>query len=265
MSWLSDLFSRRSRNIHFVLVVVLSLVLILGHAKVNNFVSQALLSSLYYPFFKIRSSFEDAGVRASDLDRLQKALVEASVKLSMCQEAQRENDRLRAALGFEHPPGYRLTPAKVVSISGFGRHLPNSATINRGAKDSIFADLPIINQDGLIGRVASVTDDYATIQLLTDPSHRVAARLAGSREMGIVKYLAHGGMMLDNFPVQGDISVGDTVLSSGLGGVYPAGLKIGTVVEVSRPENNPFCRVKLKPAANVRSLEELFVLRLEQQ
>jgi rod shape-determining protein MreC len=265
MSWLSNLFPKRSRNIHFGLVVVLSLVLILGHTKVNSFVSQVLLNSLYYPFFKIRNSVEDVGVRSSDLDRLQKALVEASVKLSMCEEAQRENDRLRAALGFEYPPDYRLTPAKIVSISGFGRHLPISATINRGAKDSIFADLPIINQDGLIGRVASVTGDYATIQLLTDPSHRVAARLAGSREMGIVKYLAHEGMMLDNFPIQGNISIGDTILSSGLGGVYPAGLKIGTVVEVSRPENNPFCRVKLEPAANVHSLEEIFVLRPEQQ
>ncbi len=265
MSWLSDLFSKRSRNIHFSLVVALSLVLILGDAKVNGFVSQVLQNSLYYPFFKIKSSVREASVRAADLDRLQKALVEASLKLSMCEEAQRENDRLRAALGFEPPPGYRLTPAKVVSISGFGRHPPSSATINRGTRDSIFADLAIINQDGLIGRIASATADYAAIQLLTDPSHRVAARLSGNREMGIVRYLASGGMVLDNFPVQGDINVGDTVLSSGLGGVYPAGLKIGTVVAVSRPPNEPFCQIKLKPTANIRSLEEIFVLRPEQQ
>ena len=265
MSWISDLLSKRSRNIHFGLILALSAVLLLGNTRINSFVSQFLLSSLYYPFFKVKTSLADASVRASDLDRLRERLVEVSEKLSMCQEVQRETVRLRAALGFEPPPGYRLTPAKVVMISGLGGRLPISVTINRGARDSVFVDLPIINQDGLIGRVISATDDYATIQLLTDPSNRVAARVAGSREMGVVKYLAHGEMVLDNFPVQGHINEGDTVLSSGLGGVYPAGLMVGTVIEVSRPENVPFCRVKLRPAANIRSLEEIFVLRPEPQ
>ncbi len=263
MNRISGLFSRHWRNLHFAAIVLLSFVLIIGHPNVNGVLSQVVLGSLYYPFFKIKSSFGQLTAVALERDRLREALVEVSVKLSMYEEAKRENDRLRAALGFEPPPGYRLIPAKVIHISGFGHRLPISATVSRGTKDSVFAELPIINQDGLIGRVAYATDDFATIQLLTDPSHRVAVRLTGSREMGIVKFLAHSGMILDNFPIQGVIYVGDTVVSSGLGGVYPAGLKIGTVAEISRPENEPFCKVKLDPAANFRSLDEVFVLRPE--
>ena len=64
-------------------------------------------------------------------------------------------------------------------------------------------------------------------------------------------------------PIQGSINVGDTVLSSGLGGIYPPGLIVGFVESVERPEEEPFCEVRLKPAPDFRSLEELFILRSE--
>jgi rod shape-determining protein MreC len=265
MNWFSKLFSRHARNIHFAAIVFISLVLILKTPQINQFVSDVILATFNYPFFKIHSSCTNLTSVASDRDRLQVLLVEMSVRLSQCGETARENERLRAALGFEPSPEYRLTPAKVIQVSGFGNHLPITATINKGTNDSVFFDLPIINQDGLIGRVASASDHFASIQLLTDPSHRVAARIAGSREMGIVRFVAQRGMVLDNFPIQGTIGVGDTVITSGLGGVYPSGLTIGTVAEVTRPGDKPFCDVKLHPAANFRSLEEVFVLRPEQK
>jgi rod shape-determining protein MreC len=265
MNWLSKLFSRHARNIHFAAIVFISLVLILKIPQINRFVSDVLLATFNYPFFKIKSSFTNFTSVSSDRDRLQVLVVELSVRLSRCAETARENERLQVALGFEPSPGYRLTLAKVIQVSGFGNHLPITATINKGTNDSVDFDMPIINQDGLIGRVASASDHFATVQLLTDPSHRVAARIAGSREMGIVRFVAQRGMVLDNFPIQGTIGVGDTVISSGMGGIYPDGLTIGTVAEVTRPGDKPFCEIKLQPAANFRSLEEVFVLRSERK
>ena len=69
-------------------------------------------------------------------------------------------------------------------------------------------------------------------------------------------------MTLDNLPIQSTIAAGDLILSSGLGGIYPTGLKVGTVVEVTHPEDEPFCRVKLRPLANFNSIEELFILKV---
>ena len=68
-------------------------------------------------------------------------------------------------------------------------------------------------------------------------------------------------MILDNFPIQGTIAEGDTVLSSGLGGVYPPGLVVGTIAQVLRPDQEPFCEVKVYPAVNFYSIDELFLLR----
>ncbi|MBU8933567.1 MAG: rod shape-determining protein MreC [candidate division Zixibacteria bacterium] len=261
MSWISTQFSRHWRNIHIGFVVVLSVGLVFSPPKVHKLVGQALLSGFYYPFFKIKSSYELLASHDANNVELRASLTKASFQLSQLEEVLRDNQRLRTALGFEQSPGYRLIPTEVISV--FGYKTPVAAIVNRGDFDGLEPNLPVINQDGLIGRISSVTPDYATVQLLTDPANRVAARIASSREMGIVKFSTSDGMILDNFPLQGTIAVGDTILSSGLGGVYPPGMIVGTVTSVERHEDEAFCRVTLDPAANFWAIDELFILGIE--
>jgi len=261
MNWISSLFPKNRRMVHLVTIVILSFVIIVGHSIINPYLNQIVIGVFYYPFAKVKNSFIELKGVASKNKTLRKELVHASVLISKYEEASRENKRLRSVLGFEPPLGYSLLPSEIISIGG--EYIPVSAVINKGSDDSVFVEQPVINQQGLIGKVAVVSKDFATVQLLTDPSNRVAARLAVSREMGIIKYTFAKGMILDNFPNNGHINVGDTILSSGLGGVYPSGLFIGTVEEINHPEYEPFCKVKVKPAANFHALDELFVLKKE--
>ncbi len=235
--------------------------LIFGPKVINNYVSQGILSSLYYPFFKLKRGYELLKMDAVDITDFRQALMESSVRLSIYEERIRENDRLRSALGFDPPASYKLFPTKIVSVSG--TIIPSRVVVNRGASDSIAVDYSVINQQGLVGRVESVGPDFSAIQLLTDPGNRVAARVASSREMGIVKYSPTDGMTLGHFPRNGKIVVGDTIITSGLGGVYPPGLVVGIVSDVIRFEKEPFCNVSLEPIVNFRSLEELFILMQE--
>jgi rod shape-determining protein MreC len=259
MNWISNLFSRYWRNVHLGTVVLLSILLIIGIPIINEHVSDAAVGIFYYPFFKVESSIvELVGVRDENR-RLRQTLVESSMQISALEEQMRENERLRAVLGFDPPPGYDLVPAKVISVSS--DKVPISALVNKGSQDSVRVNQAVINEDGLIGRIVEVMPDFSTVQLLTDPANRVAVRVTESRDMGIAKYGISEGMYLDNFPIQGRVEPGNTVISSGLGGIYPGGLKVGTVRSVKRPEDAPFCEVKLDPIANFYSLDELFVLR----
>lgn len=263
MGTLRTLFARYWRNIHFISVFVLAVLLLLGQPFINSYVKEGVYALFYSPFAKLKLNINKL-VNVSDNNRtLMESLVEASFQISLHEETVKENERLRSILGFEPPPGYTLIPAEVIAVSG--HYLPTAVTINKGEGDSLRVNMPVINQQGLIGRVSDVTADYAEVQLLTDPTNRVAARVASSREMGIVKFIAGTGMILDNFPIQGTVTVSDTVISSGLGRVYPPGLFVGTVVRVEREELEPFCDIKLKPAANFYSIEELFILREVEQ
>ena len=260
MGWISSQFARNWRNIQYGIIVVLSVCLIIWPAQANKIIAPVVINGLYYPFFKIKTAVETLSVQAEDIAGLRRALTQTAVQVELYEEAIRENTRLRNIIGFEPPSGYRLMPAEIVSLSG--HQLPVTAVIDRGEKDSVFVNQPVINQEGLIGRVINVTDRFATVQLLTDPANRVAARVEESREMGIVRYLTGEGMIMDNFPVHGTIVVGDTSLSSGLGGVYPPGLGVATVTDVQRDEHDAFARVTLRPLVNFHSIEELFLLRV---
>jgi len=259
MNWISSLFPKHWRLINLTLIALLSLLLVVHIPAVNGFVSEAVLSTLYYPFFYIQTETAKLSATSAEAESLRSTLMEATLEVELCEEMSRENERLRSILGFEPPVAYSLLPARVISVEG-GSY-PTAVVINRGAVDEIGTNLSVINQQGLVGRITWAGDDVAHVQLLTDPANRVAARIAESREMGIVKTETDGQMILDNFPIQGAISLGDTVVSSGLGGVYPAGLVVGTVSYIEIPDDEPFATVRLKPAANFYSIEELFILK----
>jgi len=262
MSSITSLFAKHWRNVHFLAIILLSGLLIVKPDLVAPTVNQVSISVFHSAFSRVKNSIAELSAVAEENRQLRRNLTQAELTISMFEEASRENARLRSVLGFERPPGYRLSPAEVIGISG--DYFPLAAVINLGEDDSVFVNQPVINQQGLIGRIGSVSKDYATVQLLTDPSNRVAARVASSREMGIIKFSLSTGMVLDNFPIQGTISVGDTILSSGLGGVYPPGLTVGYVRRVTRPELEPFCAIEVEPAVNFYSLDELFVLKVEE-
>ncbi len=263
MRRLTNLFSRHLRNIHLSAIALLSILFVVAPPSITSISEDVIFRVFYYPFATIKNTILELDSVAEENKRLQRQLAEASMMLSMYIEAGRENARLRDVLGFEPPAGYRLVPAGVVSVAG--SYMPVSAVINKGSADSVLVDQPVINRQGLVGRITSVATNFSIVQLLTDPSNRVAARLAASREMGIIKNTAREGMILDNFPIQGQIAVGDTILSSGLGGIYPAGLPVGMVTDVVRPELEPFYEVKVQPVANFRSIEELFILGMAER
>lgn len=259
MSRISNLFSKHWRNVHLSAVTIICLILIVGGNDVVSPVSRVVYTIAHYPFFKLKSSLDGLQKVADDNLRLQQALVEASLKLSQYEEAVRENERLRKVLGFEASSfDQKIIPAKVVSTQG---NLQSAlATINRGSRDSIAVDQTVVNQSGLAGRIVSVTPESAIVQLLTHPASRVAARLADNRGMGIIRWDSNEGMKLDNLPVQSDVAEGDLLVSSGLGGIYPAGLKVATITSLTRPADEPFCSVQLEPVVNFNTVEELFVL-----
>lgn len=259
MSKVRNLYAKYWRNVHLSAIVILSVVFIFTQNYISPYLQQSVETVFYSPFSKLELYLSKLVYEAEDNQQLRESLVESAVKLTLYEEALKENNRLRGILGFEYSPDYELIPSEVISVSG--EFMPVRAMINKGTKDSIEVNLPVVNKDGLIGRISSVSEDYAVVQLLTEPTNRVAARTSDSREMGIVKYSNSEGMILENFPIQGIVNVNDSIVSSGLGGIYPEGLFVGIVESVERRELSAFCDIKIKPAVNFYSIEELFILK----
>lgn len=258
MDWRASWLKQKKTLVHTVIALALSIALLLSEQTAGKFIGNFVTTVFYYPFHKLKTTVTRLTRTADDAAALSATVVELSTRLQFYNETLEENRRLRALLGFVPPAEFKIVPTEIVGV--FGDGVPNTVLINLGFNDSLRPNQTVINRNGVAGRVARVMNDYSVVYLLTEPRCRVAARIKRSREQGIIRYSAGSGMYLDNCPRQGDVRAGDTVITSGLGGIFPEGLTIGVVRRVEPREKEFFQDISVEPAVNFNGLDELYVL-----
>ena len=176
-------------------------------------------------------------------------------------DVEREVNRLRVALAYRERSIFKLVPAEIVTreSSTWWR----TVTINRGKQDSIEGDMAVVTEAGLVGKTTTVSDSISVVLLVSDENCRVAANVEGSREQGIVsgeRVVGALAPLLDlNFlSKQANLQPGQKVYTSGVGGVFPSGLLIGTVKEYRVRELDG--QARLNPAVDLAKLEDVFVV-----
>jgi rod shape-determining protein MreC len=132
--------------------------------------------------------------------------------------------------------------------------------INRGSDDSLRRGMPVVTQQGLVGRVAAVTAGAARVQLIMDPASAVNVRLEPSRAQATLLGSVTSEISLDMIPLSASIQNGDLVLTSGLGGNYPADILIGQVNSVRRRETDLFQSATVQPVVDFNRLEIVLVI-----
>lgn len=188
------------------------------------------------------------------------------------EEAADENVRLREAVGFkEANPALKILGAEVIQRGGPGL-VPGSVvsrdpspylsqlTINVGHRDGVKEGMPVVTPQGLVGRIARAGERTARVLLLTDTASSVNAKTMRGRVTGVVQGAGEGKLAL-RFVEQGqELKVGDIVLTSGLGGAFPAGQPIGQVTAVRQKDIELFQEADVRPIVDFSRLEEVLVI-----
>ena len=172
-----------------------------------------------------------------------------------------EVNRLRHALNYRERAVFKLVPAEVITrdSSTWWR----TVTVNRGKEDGIDSDMPVVTDEGLVGKTTTVSANIAIVLLVSDENCRVAANVEGTREQGIVtgERVAGGVAPLLNLNFlskQANLQPAQKAYTSGVGGVFPPGLLIGTVKEFRVRELDG--QAQLTPAVDLTKLEDVFVV-----
>jgi len=124
----------------------------------------------------------------------------------------------------------------------------------------VVQDMAVVSAEGLVGRVIGVGNQHAKVLLIIDGNSAVDSFIQRSRARGVLVGLGREMCLLKYVQRNEDVQVGDKVISSGMGGVFPKGLIVGTVQEVVRGSSGLFQRVEVEPAANFSRLEEVMVV-----
>jgi len=239
-------------------IICISVILIILPLSFKIGISRMFISSIYYPFTRLDDFLTDmASARHKNIE-LNERLIDVSVKASQFTEDHYENMRLRRMLGFDLQIPYRLVPAEVIGLRS-GASV-KSMEINVGKNQGVSANMPVITADGIVGKIIGASANTAVVQLLIDHNCRVSAIDQNTRAMGIIRWTGGRLLELGDVPIESNIAAGDTIISSGLGGLFPPGLLIGTVAATEDPQATLFKKIQVKPAVNFGTIEEVFVV-----
>lgn len=265
---------KRPHIIALSVVVALTLVLLKLPRRTTTQIKLAI-SGLFVPLFGLAGSTQQTVSRAGnaavpreelaqELDRLRRENAEWRVRQTQADELLRENERLRQLVGVARQTPWRLKLAHVIARDP--ANWWRSLKLDVGASHGVTNHSPVISPEGfLVGRVATVGPVYAQVVLLGDPDCRVSAMIEETRDTGIIAPASSSP--LDNVLVDlthlsrnSPLRPGQRVVTSGLGGIFPKGLVVGTVVDYRSIGYGLYNEARVKVAARLNALEEVFVI-----
>ncbi|MFN2224629.1 MAG: rod shape-determining protein MreC [Candidatus Promineifilaceae bacterium] len=261
----------RIRWVTFVALVVVTIVLLIldstgGLDGAFSFLEDPIASIMGWT----TSRTESVGNVFAGPEDLEQAQLQIEQLQLQVEALQRENEQLREIQGeyqllqdlFNRARETPQFKREVASVIGYDTSpLFRSIIIDKGSEDGVFVGMPVESARGLVGQVYRTTDHAAMVILVTDNISSIPARLGTSRATGIVRGGGLGGVLtMDWIDLEAQVVVGETVLSSGLGGKFPEDMVIGRVTAVERQEAELFQQAVIQPAVDFGSLEMVFVI-----
>ena len=231
------------------------------------------VGSLFLPLFGLANTAQQLPMTAADAILSRRELIQQNERLRrenqqlkylqmQTSATMRENNQLRSAIGWQKQSPWKLKLANVVlrDPANWWR----TAQIDLGSRDGLRENLPVLTNDGLIGRVSSVGLTRSQIILIGDPNCRVSARVENpTHDIGV---LGAGGPLDDSLvglsylSSGANLKSGQLVVTSGEGGIFPAGIPIGQIVDAQQVEFGLYTEARVKLNANLGALEEVWVL-----
>ncbi len=269
---MNTIFTRGPSLPHrLALALVLSLVLIVLDHKLDSFRTvRVYLNSIVSPLQYIADLPGDFLNWSATQFTSQQQLIEENARLThqatlMSEKLQRfellqaENDRLRRLLGSPVHKDARKMVAELMAVDN--NPYSHQIVIDKGAVNGVYEGQPVLDDQGIVGQVMQVGTTNSRVLLLADLTHAIPVRIARNN----LSLIAAGTGRLDELNLEhvahsADIRVGDELVSSGLGNVFPEGYPVATVSSIVRDESRPFAQVKLTPKAHLDRIKYLLLL-----
>jgi len=254
-----------------LLALIASIALFFLDTRFNYFApTRSALSTVVYPLQVIASFPNDALEWISDAFQDREQLAEKNsalaatnllnnIRLQKMQNLERENMRLRELLGSSFRLTERVLVAELLSIDldPFSQQV----VLNKGLDQGVYNGQPVLDAHGVMGQVTEVASYSSRAVLLTDPSHGLPVQINrnGLRAVAIGRGLGEP-LQLAHLPHNADVRVGDVLVTSGLGGRFPVGYPVGTVIAINFPQGKAFADIAVKPAAQLNTSREVLLV-----
>jgi len=194
-----------------------------------------------------------------DNAELRRRVEEYDQKEVRYQEALLLARRLEALLDLKKQLAQPVTGARVVAYDP--SQWSRCVIVDMGKDEGVVVGLPVLGVGGIVGRIVETYSHYAKVMLIVDRNSGADAMVQRTRVRGILQGKGGNRCSLEYVPKNADVEVGDLVLASGLGGIYPAGQVFGRVTHADRQTGGAFQEIVVTPAGNLSALEEVLIVK----
>ncbi|GAC1513263.1 MAG: hypothetical protein NVS1B11_25250 [Terriglobales bacterium] len=216
---------------------------------------QSGCAGLWHNYFYLR------GVRQENRD-LKAQIEQFRLEQVRLKEDAEQARRLQILLGFKEQFISKTMPAQVIGSSGSEQS--RSVYIDKGSRDGLEKDMPVISADGVVGKVLHVYSSTSQVLLINDQTSGVGTILEQSRLQGVLRGSPTGEVMLEKITNDEQVQSGERVLTSGGDQIFPKGLLVGTVGKASHGSDS-FLDIHIKPSSNLSRLEEVLVITKKEE
>jgi rod shape-determining protein MreC len=215
-------------------------------------------SAITMPFQGLGNIFSNLTADQATLSELQAENDELRSRNAELEEAEQTATRLQGLLDLQSSYNLQSTAAHI--ISGSSDSWSSTVTIDKGTSSGLSVGMPVTSSSGVIGQIVECGATSSTVLLVTDESSSVSAMVQSSRAQGMLDGSAAGEVRLDMIRTDQTVEVGDIVVTSGLGGVFPKGLPLGKVTSVEKNPGSMYYTIVVEPYAHTENAEEVLVI-----
>lgn len=191
--------------------------------------------------------------------RLGRSLDRLAFENALLTERLKHFGRLESLLSFPKVSMIPFEAARIIGRDTLGR--VKLLIINKGSGDGLKENMPVITHRGLVGRVVRVSGSAAKVLIITDVRSAVDAVVQETRDQLVASGANSPTLEVRYLSVGSDVTEGERVVSSGLGGVFPKGLLVGVLANIKKEGDSLFLSARLEPAVDLNKIEEVLVLK----
>jgi rod shape-determining protein MreC len=259
MHALSFLFDKHLDKTILAIAIALAIVLLSLGEQSRIEKARVITSFLLYPVERVTGRFASVEALQKENSELRTMVVTLYQERERLLEFGEERNRLRKLLDLKADSFYRFLPCEIVSRSSTSFF--RSIMVDRGAVDSVRVGMAVVGFRGLVGRVSQVFPMSSQVVLIDNKSISVSCMDRRSRVVGMLEWDRGSYFRLEYVGKEEDVIVGDTLMTSGLGMLFPKGFPVGIVFQVAEDRGGISKRVRVASAANLNALEELFIVK----
>ena len=213
--------------------------------------SRKNLSSLWDNYLAIVNTSKENSILKKQISRLES-------DLTSMEEMRKENLRLKKLLSFSEEQSHQKIMAQVVGWDSANEF--KVIRLNKGTRHGIKAMSPVVTDHGLVGYVYRATENYSDVLTILDQNNRVDIVVERTRTHGIVEGVFNFKCALKYIMRNEPVEVGDKLITAGVGGIYPKGIKVGMITDISKENFGMTLSIEVVPSVDFDKLEEVLVI-----